>query len=146
MDIQEATIWDGMHITYMWVSMMKQTGVSPDHLNEEGFFCDLLLAIKNPSCPVFVAKEEGMPVGFIMGNISYEDHLNYLSGTCLNLFVKKSHRGSGMAPNLISAIHKYFKDSGAVMEDFVTRYDEGLIKVWERKGYKPYQVVFRKEV
>lgn len=144
--IKEATVWNAMHITTMWSKMMQDLGEKWDDLNEEEYFISLLAQIKSPVCNVLVAFDNDIPVGFITGRVEKAQYLDCMVGFCPDLYVEKSHRGKGINDDLVDAIVEFFESSGSDKIEFMTLHKEGLMKVWDKKGYTPTHTIYRREV
>ena len=147
MKIRKATVWDALHITGMWHKMMVELDNHEGELNTEQFYIDLIVKTKNPNYAIFVIPDDAhTPVGFIMGSLMHDDYEKGLAGFCEYMYVEKEHRGKGYLKQLVDLMHGFFKMSKVKTEKFITKYDDKLIAIWTRKGYKPCQVVYREEV
>lgn len=144
--IKEATVWEAQRITAMWSKMMQELGEEWANLNEEEYFINLLKQIKDPVCNVFVAIEDDALIGFVTGSVGRAQHLYCNTGFCPDLFVEKSHRGKGVNNKLVESIVDFFLTNDADRIEFVTLNKKTLMKVWDRKGYKPTHIMYRKEV
>lgn len=145
--IKEATVWNAMHITTMWSKMMQELGEDWSNLNEEEYFFKLLTQIKREDCSVLIASDDdGVPIGFITGSVEKAQYLNCKVGFCPDLFVEKTHRGKSINDELVEGIVDFFLINDADKIEFMTLHKEGLIKVWDKKGYKPTHTIYRREV
>jgi GNAT superfamily N-acetyltransferase len=150
MEIRQATVWDARDITKLWVKFMKETqpvnrkfGIK----EQEVFYLQLLVNIKKDFHCVVVAVDKEKIIGFITAYVHYYRMAGNLRiGTCNNLYVEKKYRGQDVAGQLLSWATNYGKSYKIKEMEFVTNYEPRLIKIWGRKGYKPSQVTFIKEV
>lgn len=144
--MREATVWQAQQIAVMWIKMMVELGTPKEDIDGEYFLVRLIAQINSPEHCVLVALDDGIPIGMITGYVDRGDCLRHIVGTCFSLYVEKKYRGNGLLDKLVNGMHEFFESVGARDEEFFTEYNSGLIKTWERKGYKPYKVLFRKEV
>lgn len=144
--IKEATVWNAMHIATMWSKMMQELGEKWDDLNEEEYFINLLVQIKDPQCSVLIACDDNAITGFITGRVEKAQYLNYMVGFCPDLFVEKAYRGKGINDELVEGFVDFCKTQKADKIEFMTLHKKGLIKVWSKKGYKPTHTIYRKSL
>ncbi len=62
---------------------------------------------------------------------------------CECLYVMPEYRGKGLKKRLVDSFINWAEVNGLAIE-FMTRYDQDLMKVWERSGFTPYSIIFRR--
>lgn len=148
--IREATVWDAYAICDLWVSMVEEVAVPnryADIHEKERYFLNLILKIKGKDSAVYVAEIDNQVVGYISGYLHFLDYgVPVMLGTCDSVYVRPEYRSTGIAANLIDRLTDFVTNSGAKELQFQTKYDLGLAKVWERRGFKPVQITYMKEV
>ena len=99
---------------------------------------------------VYVAKNDGVPVGYIIGTITrpFIERCSIKKiGLIEHCWVEKECRKSGFATKLVEMIEAWFKANSIQFID--VQYLLGNIEAeitWEKAGYKPYRVISRKSV
>ncbi len=152
MTYREANIWDALFITKLWVLMRNEIAVFTEQRADtsditEAFYLRLLVRIKQNNSFVLVAQEGTGIIGFIMGEVNHAEYSTQkIMGFCDAIYIEKEFRNKGIADQLIKQAIGKGKELGVTESEFVTVYDPVIIKAWERKGFKPVQVVYRKEV
>ena len=141
--IKEATIYDVFKIADMWEAMMIETGLvrAGETLNKEQFIMETIVNIKNGEHKICIS--EG---GFISGNLAQIDKINKLSGVYSHIYIKPEYRGTHLTEELIDSLHNFFIANEAQDEQFITVYDDKLIRYWNKRGFKPEKIIFRREV
>ena len=148
--IRKATIYDIFKIADMWAWMQNEMDLPhryADDAEKEKFLYGLTQKIYKPDRVVLVAEEDGKIIGFVMGVARYYEYgTAALVGSCEHLYVYPEHRDKGVAFKLLEVLQNNGRAMGCKEIEFITKYDEKLIKIYGRKGYKPVEIVFVKEV
>ena len=98
--------------------------------------------VKNNNGKCYIAVEDNIAVGLIMGCIFPYDEYDYLDYKCpkrgeiTELVVSKNVRSKGIGNMLMNKIEEYFKSLGCeyILVD-VFAYNENAIKFYDKKGY-----------
>jgi GNAT superfamily N-acetyltransferase len=149
MNIRPATIWDAQYITEMWVKLMEETKLpfrNTSKEEQERYLLHLIVDIKNPYSVVLVVEDKKRLIGYI-SSISYRPDYgsSNLIGKCEAVYVEKEYRGKDIINHLIEQSINKFREIDVKDFEFQTVYDERLAKIWEKKGFKPYQITYVKE-
>lgn len=148
--IRRANIYDLFKVADMWAAMQNEVDLptrSGDDAEKEKFIFSLASKINRPDRVILVAEDEGEIIGFIMGVARYYEYAtSNLVGTCEHLYVYPEHRNKDIAFKLVTTLENIGKAMGCKEIEFITKFDDKLIKIYERKGFKPVEIVFSKEV
>lgn len=148
--IREANVWDAYRITELWSKMQEE--IKPINREysireQEIFLLSLFVKIKNGWHSVVVAERDGTIIGFITTSLRYYELApDRLVGVCDNLYILPEHRGGKTSDRLLEYVINYGKSYKMKEMEFITVYDERLVKIWQRKGFRPAQVTYMKEV
>lgn len=117
----------------------------------EAEFAPLFLnVINSDSGVIYIAEEQDIPVGFILGNITTP----FLKASAIKsigqielCWVEKNTRKKGVARKLCSRIELWFKEAGIQYIDlhYLAGNDEAEMS-WKKLGYQPYRITSRKEI
>lgn len=138
-NVRKATIWDAEKLTDYWLT------VYPEY-DKEKFYLSLLLRIKSPDCIVLVFEKKEKMAAFIVGDLLVEKYTDNVMGSCECMYILKEYRSLKLNQYIIDVIYKAFEIMGATKVTFNTKYDTGLSRVYERKGFEPYIIAYKKEV
>lgn len=147
--IRQATLFDAVKISKLWGELVEETPLdySGSIEEQEKFFLHLLPRIRKEDSLILVAEEDGEIVGFSTIDYRFFQYGTDESfGLCDNIYINKEYRGKDLMRPMIDWMTNYGKGLEVREVQFETVYDSALIKVWERKGFKPMQVKYRKEV
>ena len=61
---------------------------------------------------------------------------------CECLYIEPEYRGKGIDKELITGMETWAKEQKLILE-FMTKYNTDLDKIWSRKSYKPYAIIYR---
>lgn len=150
MSYRQATIWDAKTIADMWAETVRESGIP--FLTAEGeefekLYLNVLYSIKHPEHYTWVLERDGEVKGFITASVhtlkwGYGGIIG--QGDCV--YVSPEYRGKGHCDKLIALAQRWCKKLGATMFTLETVYDTRLAKIWERKGWKPYKIIYGMEV
>lgn len=150
---RKATLWDAVIVTKMWADMMDEVelvGRCADREQMDRFLVGhSAKLILNDYHTIIAEDEREYPVGFVTGYIHYYEYgSSKLVGTCDNLYVRPLYRTSGgeISLKLVDRLIEWVDSMGAEEYEFLTKYNEREIKVWQRRGYTPAQVTFIREI
>lgn len=150
MKIREATIWDLPEIVNLWDKAVKEVnmpGKVSDLEQQERFYIQSLARIKSGTSFILVLDINGVK-GFISVNIyRYEIGSNNIvaHGDCI--YISNDFRNNGYDKEMIEAATELAKYRAGINEILLeTVYNPTLAKVWERKGFIPYNIIYRKEI
>ena len=109
--------------------------------------------VKKQDGKCFLALEDDVVVGLIMGIIVSHDEYDYLDYTCpktgdvTELVVSKKVRSKGIGQQLMAKMEEYFKsvDCEWIKID-VFAYNENAIKFYEKQGYHPRMFIDIKKI
>ena len=111
----------------------------------------VLKGIEERGGATFIAKRSGEPVGFIMCTME-EDSGAYVKpsrrrwGYVNDVYVADDARGAGVADALMNAAEVHCRALGATsMKLFVLANNERARAFYERIGWAPYEVFYRKK-
>src|SRR3972149_3915515 len=144
---RSADIHDILPLSLMWVRMTQEIfpdfiEIDKDELDRFAFAMADRLRINH----VFthIAEVGSKPVGFIHGYIQQRpygqpDKIAF----CECLYVEPEYRGKKLKERLVAGFVAWGEQNGTAIE-FITRYDPDLARIWERSGFKPYSIVYRR--
>jgi hypothetical protein len=141
----------------MWVDMVNEldyVGRSADKRETEKFYYSLIVKIANGTNIVLVAIKDENIIGFITGSISEcAQGSSDLIAHCDNIYIKPEFRNIAIDSPRFNPFYKLVNEFEAVVKDkgakefmFETIMDLNRLKSWESRGYKAYQIVYRKEL
>jgi len=122
--------------------------LTEDYINDARQWIEKILASDESS--VYVAKNEGVSVGYIIGTITrpFIERCSIKKiGLIEHCWVEKEYRMNGIAKKLVEAIEAWFKANSIQYID--VQYLLGNIEAevtWGKIGYKPYRVISRKRL
>ena len=143
--IRKAELWDAERITELWGKMMEEIE-GGDWTANESFFVSCIYKIKNADYLTLVVEEDDYIIGFLQGYITNVEYKTELKGFCDNLYIEPEYRKKGIAHALVEESTEWGYRRGVSTIDFITVYDDRVIKAWKRKGFIPYKVIYRREV
>lgn len=152
MKIRQATTWDCLKISDLWVKMIEEVEVlyrEATIKEKEKFYITLLSKCYNKDNCVIVLIDEDTDtiVGYTSGHFFYLScGTSNLIGNCDDIYIEKEYRSTGALEDMLNWLITYGKSYGVKEMNFETVYNPDLIKLWERKGYKPAMITYRKEV
>jgi len=119
-------------------------------LNLPTFLKHLFAAVDTEDECLVVAEHDGTTVGVFLGTLepSYTN-ANQLEGCEILFYVQPEYRGNGIARKLMCAFEGWCRKKGAkkvVMGAVSEMKGEKLGKLYQRAGYKPYEVSFYKDL
>ena len=142
-----ADIHDILPLSLMWAQMIQE--IFPDfiQLDKEEldrFAYAMADRLRIEHVFTHVAEVGAKPVGFLHGYIQNRpygqpDKIAF----CECLYVEPEYRGKKLKDALVAAFVAWGEQKGTAIE-FMTRYDPDLARIWERSGFKPYGIVFRR--
>jgi GNAT superfamily N-acetyltransferase len=149
--VRQATVWDAQKIAELWGKLVDELGIEgrDGGIDEqERFYLNILVRIKKEdSCVVVIEDDENEIVGFASTDYTYYKYgTDRLVGLCDNIYINKEYRNKNLMNPMIDWMITYGKKVGMTEMQFETVYNPSLIKVWERKGFKPMQVKYYQEV
>ncbi len=148
--IRKANTSDVVDVVSMWTAMQDEismVGRCADTDQKERFYKSLVAKLDRNDYHILVAEEAGRVVGFIMGKVHYFEYgVSDLVGYCDHAYVYPNHRKSGVLTELKDQLIAWGKGLGAKSYEFMTVYDLKLVEVLEKQGYRPVQIIYRKEM
>ena len=142
-----ATVWDAQTIVSLWAKMATEItkGQGSTIIDPEIFFIELLVKIKKPECAVIVAVDNEKIIGFISGKVVNMEYSDKVAEHCSHLYIEEEYRGKDVLEKLVYYFKDKLKQFNPAMSEFITVYDPTLIRFWGIRGFKPVQLIFRKE-
>lgn len=148
--IRNATIWDARGIVAMWARMQEEIAIPQryaDKTQQERFYVSLMVKIYKKDHCILVAEDDKKLIGFIMGYVHYFEYgISDLIGNCDHVWVHPNYRGGNIMKDLVKQLVVFGKKLGIKSCEFITVYDEKLVKAWSNRGFKPTQIIYSKEV
>ena len=145
--LRPADIHDILPITLMWAKMIEEVSdkfIELDKTELDKFSFALADSLRITDVFINVAEEKRKSIGFIYGYKQYKPYgkpNNIAFGECL--YVDPKYRGKGINTELLNSLFKWAKERDLVV-DMITKFDTDLAKVWERSGFKPYSILYRR--
>lgn len=138
---EESDLYD---LSTLWEDMVREElgkDVHTDYLYWERVVGDALIGNKN--FVMFVAEDDGTPIGFIMGNTYYEPTDSKIHGVSQHIYVQPAYRKTGVAPRLYRTFaHQMWKMGVEIISLLCV---PARTEFWSRKGFKQVQAIFAKE-
>lgn len=146
MKVVEATYEDVGH----FIGMAREfAALAGEPLDRESVADHVEWMIEHDTAVALIAFDGNQPVG-ICGALVFPSPWcsEKLSATELWWFVKKEARGSGAGLALIDALESWARDAGAwrLSMMLIEGIAPGVEKIYERRGYKPRERTFVKEL
>ena len=117
--------------------------INLDKVEVDAFSFTLCDRLRYPNTYTLLAEDEGKIIGFIHGYLQDRPYGKPREvAFCECLYIEQEYRGKGIDKELISDFVKWGKDKDMTIM-FMTRYDRNLDKIWNRKGFTPYAIVYR---
>lgn len=145
--LRVADIHDILPLTLMWSKMTQEifdNFIKLDKMELDKFSYAMADRLRVPHVFTQVACDGAKVVGFIH---SYLQDRSYGKPNriafCEALYVETEYRGKSIAKKLIQSFIGWAEKQELAIE-FITRYDTNLVKIWERSGFVPYSIVFRR--
>lgn len=150
MNIRPATIWDAEKITDLWLAMHKEIttnkGLLKENSNRENLFLTVITRTKLPEWAVLVAEENDEIYGFSMGTaIMPRYNPCHVLGVFEARYIDPTRRGQGIAKMLNDKMFQWAASKNITEIEFLTSYSERLIRVYDRLGFEPVSIAFRKK-
>lgn len=142
---ENATVWDAQKITELWTKATQELKHN-SWFDPELFFIKCLTWIKKPNCAVVVVKDNDKIIGFISGTAELVEYAKEIMVYCSHVYIEPEYRGMDILEKLVFEITQRLKPFNYKASEFITAYDPILIRFWEKMGYAPARIVFRKEV
>jgi GNAT superfamily N-acetyltransferase len=147
---RKATVWDLYDIVDMWRKMAVEVNlpyIQGGVDESEKFLLAVALAIKLDHHLVMVAEDDDNELlGFVKARIERPDYgTPETVGWGEAIYVLPEHR-DGLGFELVDRCEEWFRSKNVGYIILETKHDEGLEKVWSRKGFKPCQTLHMKEV
>jgi len=143
--VRPAELSDLHDLGTLWVEMVGEefgNNVWADELYWERVIGVAIEGDKN--FVMFIAEDDNTPVGFIMGQIYYEPSDSKMHGISQHIYVVPEYRHTGVAIRLYHTLAKTMKSMGVeVMSLYCI---PSRSEFWARKGFKPIQTMFSKEL
>lgn len=148
MKTRQATLWDALDITKLWLNMADEVPKMMDkEPDAENFMIMLMKWIKDPDGRVLVAVDNEKIIAFMLSYAQYEQYSKTkIYGFCEAIYVEKAYRGQKIDERLIDESIGEGKLLGMTSMEFITDYNPRLVDVWQRKGYEATKIIFRKEI
>lgn len=148
MNYRPADIHDILPVTLLWTKMISEVFdefVILDKVEVDNFSFALCDRIRYPNTYTLLAENEGKIIGFIHGYIQERPYGKPREvAFCECFYIEEEFRGKGVDKELINGFTDWAKEKDMVVE-FMTKYSNGLDKIWDHRGFKPYAVVYRGE-
>jgi len=146
-EYRRATIWDAHAITILWADgFYKQTnGYKKDGKEPDRFYLSLIQKIFSPEHIVYCALREKKLVGFGLAKAFIMENTIHRTANVSDVYVVKDLRGQGIGAAIFKKIETLLKEADVKYLEF----DRGMEvspKKMEKRGYKPYYVLYRKEL
>jgi GNAT superfamily N-acetyltransferase len=150
MIIRPATVWDADKIANLWYAMnqeiFKNNAILEENSNKENLFLNVITRTKLPDWCILIVEEEQEIQAFMMANIYYPKYNNcYILGIVEALYVKPEYRGNGLFKKLIDKMFAWGESKNVTHVEFLSTYDDRMIKLYDRLGYEPVQITYRKK-
>lgn len=145
---RQATLFDVVDISTLWDESVSEI---PERLEkgmcQELFLATLIGTFYNDNVYIGIAEHETEVVGFIYGCVKKEEyHTDKLVGYCEDIYILPEHRGGEVYNKLLEYGIEFMKSMGCTEVEGVCINDKVRNKFYERQGFKPVQVVYRKEI
>ena len=123
----------------------------PDY--REGNFQMDIRKVNTQEGKIYLAIENDLIVGLIMGVIEGKDEVDKLTNDCaktgsvIELIVKNNIRGNGIGKALLKKIEKYFKDIDCKRINIeVFGPNKNGLKFYKKNGYIPRDIIVSKRI
>lgn len=148
MNFRQADIHDILPVTLLWVKMIQEVFdgfINLDKVEVDAFSFALCDRIRYPNTYTLLVEDEGKIIGFIHGYLQDRPYGKpRVIAFCEARYIEKEYRNKdNIAKIMIQKFVDWAHDLGVYDGEFMIPYSEGLIKVYERMGYKPYTIIFR---
>lgn len=155
--IRDSVKEDQVYLAKMMLELNKfEQKISPDrNINPDAGAKHLTYAqdvVDKQGGFTLVAESGGQNVGFIIGCIEeteghYIDPAKRRHGYIHDLFVSQTHRGMGLAKQLLSEAEIRFKDFGLTrMELFVLDGNENAVSLYKNQGFEVHELCMSKKI
>jgi GNAT superfamily N-acetyltransferase len=118
----------------------------------EPYLEELIETTGRQSGAILVATDAGILVGIVVcfvvqdetiGETADSNRYGYIS----DIFVRTSHRGGGLAQQLLAAAERHLLDTGIVRVRInVLAINAGARRAYEKHGFVPYEVTYEKRI
>ena len=149
---RRATVWDAYAIADMWeleMNEMKMSGRHCDSIEKEKFLIGTLIRINDKTGTKFVlvAEHNKRIISFITGGVTLKEFgTSKVIGYCEHRYTYTKYRSKGVSSKLLNHLIDILIKQKAKELEFITKYDERLVKIYKKMGYEPYSIHYRKEV
>jgi hypothetical protein len=144
--IRSATIWDAHKIVPLWVKMHESLGlpfVRLDEREKERFYLNIIAQIERDDCFVAVSEVDGEINGFVHARIEFKDYgISEPISKWEGIYIEP--RGGGM--EFVKHLEDWTEFKGVKHIMFETVFDKYLSERWDKRGYRPVQIVYHREV
>lgn len=145
--IRPADIHDVTAIALLWSKMVSEVFdkyIEQDKVELDKFAFAMADRLRTSHAFTQVALEANRIVGFIHG---YVQERPYGRPTriafCECLYVEPEYRGKNINKKLIDNFINWAEKNDLIIE-FLTKFDQDLVKLWGREKFQPYCIVFRR--
>ncbi len=147
---RRAMIWDATALTVLWERLhteaITRTSMRKEYANAKNIFLILIFRLESPDWDIFVAEDDGVIIGFIMGNIHYPTYNPcHLVATGDAFYIEPKYRGQGIHKKLFDNMLQCAAEKGVEEIEFLGCYTPRMIKFYDSMGYVPVQVIYRKK-
>ena len=146
MNFRQADIHDILPVTLLWTKMIQEIFdefIILDKVEVDNFSFALCDRLRYPNTYTLLAESEGRIIGFIHGYVQERPYGKPREvAFCECLYIEPEYRGKGIDKELITGMETWAKEQKLILE-FMTKYNTDLDKIWSRKSYKPYAIIYR---